>query len=195
MPNFGVFRFLADTHALDANQWIGNAFAFPRVPSYFPVDDLCTPRVDQFCGWSGSYVTKQVVTQSGKVIALSGAGWSQGTVPMQYWPEVKYINTAVRHATTMEAAGSMVALAGMNSVGQNILTLYDPDADTDTTVIGGGSEIEIYHLGYSPSQNALFFDGLRFSDNQYVVGQVAVPSGSVSILGTTPGRLGTMAAF
>jgi hypothetical protein len=34
------------------------------------------------------------------------------------------------------------------------------------------NEIEIYNMNYVASTNMIMFDGLRFSDNQYVIGQV-----------------------
>jgi hypothetical protein len=50
--------------------------------------------------------------------------------------------------------------------------LYNTSTDTEQVLIPASTEIEVYHLNYVASINKIMFDGLRFSDNKYVIGQV-----------------------
>jgi len=39
----------------------------------------------------------------------------------------------------------------------------------------GSNQIEIYSMTYVPALGKVMFSGLRFSDNSYVVGEIAIP--------------------
>jgi hypothetical protein len=71
-----------------------------------------------------------------------------------------------------------IIMAGVNTNGQNILTIYDTTAGTERKLIDETKEIEIYRLNYV-SSNKIMFDGLRFADNKYVIGQVDLSTGAV----------------
>ena len=49
---------------------------------------------------------------------------------------------------------------------------YDPVKGSETVLVGNGGEVEIYNVRWSPSNDRIYFDGLRFSDNKYVLGYV-----------------------
>jgi hypothetical protein len=195
----GVNRFLASTKELDPNPWIsGNTNGQQSKEGWTPywsADEICASvsTQDTFCGHYGTFVSKWQVTQSGKVIALT-TGSPRGRL-LQYWPDVKYLNTAVSSVQHLAPAGNKLAVSGTNDVGQNILTLYDPESDTEQTLIGAASETEIYNLAYSSGTGELFFDGLRFSNNTYVVGKVNVSSGAITYLGTTLTSFSDFQAF
>jgi hypothetical protein len=65
-------------------------------------------------------------------------------------------------------------LAGTNAAGTNLLTIYDTSNGNETIVIDGTNEIEIYNMTYVVSTNKIMFNGLRFADNQFVVGEVSL---------------------
>jgi hypothetical protein len=91
---------------------------------------------------------------------------------VQYFPNVVGASTSVKNVGVMEPALSSLILTGTNSAGLNITTLYDTSSDTEQVLIPDSNEIEVYHLNYVASTNKVMFDGLRFSDNKYVIGQV-----------------------
>jgi hypothetical protein len=191
----GVNRFLAATKTLDNNLWISGNVNNQQVTPYWAADEICrsvSPQ-DTFCGNYGTYVSKWQVTQSGKVIALTSA-FPRGRL-MEYWPEVKYLNTAVSSVQQLAPAGSKFVVSGTNDVGQNILTLYDPETDSEQMLIGPANETEIYNLTYASSNGEIFFDGLRFSNNTYVVGKVNVVTRVLTYLGTTTTAFSSFQAF
>jgi hypothetical protein len=66
---------------------------------------------------------------------------------------------------------SHIIIAGVNQNEKNVLSLFNTSDNSEIQLIGPDNEIEIYHLNYVASSNKIMFDGLRFSDNKYVIGQ------------------------
>ena len=69
-----------------------------------------------------------------------------------------------------------------------MLTLYNTSTDSEKQLLGPGNEIEIYHLNYVAKGNKVLFDGLRFADNKYVLGQVDLSTNDVTASATTTGK-------
>lgn len=194
MEETGIRRLLTATKTLDPIYWTGGAINNrPAPPTYFPVEDFCTPRVDAFCGSWGTSITKSVITQEGKVLVQVGAPGSQTL--MQYWPDVRYLSTAVTKVTKMESAGEMLFLAGPNQNGDNIAAFFTPANGTEQVVISPSNQIEIYNASYSADTRKVIFDGLRFADNQRVIGEISVDTGAVTVHATNAGRLSNLQAF
>jgi len=66
-----------------------------------------------------------------------------------------------------------------------VMTLYNTDTYAETPLLGPSSptgQIEIYHLSYNASDNSVWFDGLQFSDNQYVIGNVNLSTHQVTVV-------------
>jgi hypothetical protein len=55
--------------------------------------------------------------------------------------------------------------------------------------VPASNEIEMYHLNYVASSNKIMFDGLRFSDNKYVIGQIDLNTGQVNSSQTGSSKL------
>jgi len=53
---------------------------------------------------------------------------------------------------------------------------------SERELIGPDNEIEIYHLNYVADGNKILFDGLRFSDNQYVIGEYDLTTNQLSVV-------------
>ena len=137
-------------------------------------------------------MTSFVVTQSGTVFALAGIA-NRRLIKM--WPDVAPATTAVTRVTSMREAGNMFVITGTNSSGTYITTAYDPATDSERTLISPSSEVEIYNMAYSSSTGEIFFDGLRFSNNAYVIGKVNVSTGAITYLGTTLTSFSDFQAF
>jgi hypothetical protein len=82
-----------------------------------------------------------------------------------------------------------IILSGTDLNGKNITTIYNTSTDTEQVLIPASTEIEVYHLNYVASTNKIMFDGLRFSDNKYVIGQVDLNTKVVSASQTGSSKL------
>ena len=122
-----------------------------------------------FCTATGAFIQGLVTTVSGKVFAVAGQGAESNL--MQYYPALASVTTAVKKIGVSQGVLNHVVLAGLNADDRYILTLYDTSNDTELQLLGPDNEIEIYHLNYVATTNRIMFDGLRFSDNKYVIGQ------------------------
>jgi hypothetical protein len=103
------------------------------------------------------------------MFAISGYG-ANGLL-MQYYPELAKPSTAVRKVAVAQGVLTNVILAGLNSSDRNVMTLFNTTDQSELELLGESNEIEIYHLNYVAATNRIMFDGLRFSDNKYVIGQ------------------------
>jgi hypothetical protein len=170
-----VSRFLNGTRQLDSSPWISNSGgSVLPVPSFatesFCSGDLLTIRY-AFCGWSGAMIQDSFTTSDGKVFAISGST-GQGGMLMQYYPSVGVGTTAVQKVYSAQSVGNELVLSGLNSTGQNITNLYDTSTGLEAPIFDATNEMEIYHLTYVPETHKMLFDGLRFSDNKYVFGEI-----------------------
>ncbi len=191
---FGVTRLINSTKTLDAVMWINSSWATSNGPAYFSRESICAgSESTYFCSTSGSRAIDFQITQSGRVLALSGG--SAGYVLAEYWPNPRRILTSVSSITTMRAAGDELILSGTNGAGQNVTYAYNPQTGVERALIPAASQTEIYHLAYSSSTGEVFFDGLRFSNNSYVVGKVNVSTGELTYLGTTGVSFSDFQAF
>ena len=172
--NFGVRRFLESTNQLEGKFWISSGMNNGS-PTYYGTADFCSGPFQTlryaFCGLAGSYIQDSFTTDDGKVYAIAG-GQGQGGLLMQYYPTVQVGTTAVERIFAAQSVGSDLVLAGLNSNSQNVTNFYDTATGLEAPVFGPANEIEIYHLTYVPETHKMLFDGLRFSDNKYVLGEI-----------------------
>lgn len=134
----------------------------------------------------GVYIRQSFNTLSGKTFVNAGNA-PMGTL-MQYYPQVKRATTVVDKMTIGQVIVDYIIMAGVNVNGQNVLTLYDTNTGSERKLIDETKEIEIYRLNYV-SSNKIMFDGLRFSDNKYVIGQVDLSTGVVTASQTGSDKL------
>ena len=187
LANMGVRRFIASSSTMDSSYWIsGNTNGVPRT-AFFDVGAASgTPqRIQALEPFYGTLVRRLVVTSANKVYAITG------TTPtlVQYFPVVSQPTTAVKSVGVMQRVLTYLVMSGTNAGGQNITTLYNTSTDTEQVLIPASNEIEIYHLNYAASSNKIMFDGLRFSDNKYVLGQVDLNTGQVTASQTGTSKL------
>jgi hypothetical protein len=160
-----VQRYDSASNSLESKAWIGEGDA------YYEPEAICAG-----CGsipWPSA--PHFAATSNGDVFSYPG-----GTLA-RYYSVPAAMKTEVKTVTTIVAAGSRLILSGLNESGQNVTVAYDPATETDAPLIGPAEETEVYHLSYAPSTNRVLFDGLRFADNRYVIGEVDLSGGQVSI--------------
>ena len=195
--NFGVRRFLTASGAVESKFWISSDINAETPERYFDAADYCGDDVraerEGFCGMYGSAITASFRTTDGKLYVLAGHGAE--SVLMQYFPTVDVPATAVRKVSAAQGVITNLVLAGLNDADQNVMTLFNTSTETETQLIGPDNEIEIYHLNYVANGNKVMFDGLRFADNKYVLGQVELDTGELTVSATSTGKLADFQTF
>ena len=141
----------------------------------------------------GASIKGTYLTGDGKVFAVAGSG-ADGSL-MQYYPDVRVPTTAVTKVSVAQSVITNLILAGRNQQDKNVLTLYNTSTGTERQLLGPENEIEIYHLNYVASGNKVLFDGLRFADNKYVLGQVDLNTNEVTVSATTAGKWADFQTF
>jgi hypothetical protein len=168
----GVFRYSIDQGKSDESPWIANTYS-SETKSQTDVSSLCFKMNGPFCAGSGAYVREVFNIGTDRTMAISGMlGGSGATELMQYYPTVERANTVISSITVWLQVGKKLLLAGTGKGGKNLLSLYDPETFQETLLLDASNEIEIYNLGYVASANKVMFNGLSFSNGQYVVGDI-----------------------
>lgn len=180
--SLAVGRFLTATNQLDTKYWIGSSSAEPAADFYFDRDAFCSDGQAAtragFCQGNGAMLRDSATTSDGQVFVIAGSG--ANNILARYYPGLVFPDIAIR-PTAVVAAGRKLVLAGLSGTGQNVISIYDPASDEAATVVGPDNEIEAYHFSYSPSRNEVLFDGLRFSDNTYVLGRIDMDTNAVTV--------------
>ena len=172
-PVFGIARYLSGTGALEDQKWMTMDINGLTEPRYYDCNDFPSIGTGGYCG---SSIRGIHTTSDGKVYVAALRGSGEGAL-MQYYPAVSEATTVVTKVTVMSGALTNVIVAGLDDSDQNRLFLYNTTNDTEIDLLGG-QEIEVYHVSFRASDNILMFDGLRFSDNKYVICQVDFSNGN-----------------
>ena len=135
----------------------------------------------RFC--SEPYQLRQQLhrTIDGKVYGVAGWQWGDDSPTSigMYYPTPRLFTTAVVNATTVLPVLDKMFLTGLDENEDYITTYLNLSNNEETTIIDTDEDLEIYHLSFLASNNRLMFDGLRFADNNYVIGYVDMATGDV----------------
>jgi len=176
-PYFGVYKLPVALTNFDGNTpYIGGNQNSP----VYNVNDLAmghdSTYVEHFIFTCGSTIVKCVKTDDGRAIVLAGAQLTPKTI-VQYYPIPKIIEpTLIDRPTLIEKMTNLLLIAGTKN-GTNTLISYDPATSNETSLLD--ENIEIYHLK-SLYDGYIWFDGLKFSGNQYVVGKIQITNNPAS---------------
>jgi sugar lactone lactonase YvrE len=166
---FTLARYLTATDEFDPIGWIDQT-----QEAYY----ACPPDVS--CYYNNFNPTNSILkTTNGEVFINNGR-------LIQYYPIVSAVNTTIADVTVSKSILTYILLAGLDSDEANKLVLYDTATDTETDLLGG-EDIEVYHVNYlnSSSHQTVMFDGLRFSDNEYVLCQIDLTDNNTLICSKT----------
>jgi hypothetical protein len=173
---YDIYRFLTDTMQLDPAAWLdgggfGSTAHFHCGAPWLPNTSSPTCIFDAH---------KRAVTSDGQVFVRN-----RGEARLfKVYPTYEGVNlSTVAETVLLRAVGTQVLVVGRSANGANLLTKYDPATGAETPLIDAGNEIELYHLNPVDDTTAMF-DGLRFSDNTVVVGQIDVTTGQVTVVNT-----------
>ena len=185
---WGYKRYIADESRIESDFWIAPQGGV--LSTRFNSVDICPVmpvRNNAFCTGAGH--TKLVIrTSTQKVLLLQTYNGMKSSLT-QVYPTLAEVTSEVATIGIAQRVLDYVIMSGSNSNGQNITTLYNISTNTEQNLIPASNEIEVYHLNYVASSNKIMFDGLRFSDNKYVLGQVDLNSGLVTASQTGSSKL------
>ena len=187
---WGYKRYITAESRMDPDYWITSQAGGSPV-SRFNLADICTVgqsiKNNAFCTGAGH--TKLVVrTLSQKVLLLQTYNGMDSSVT-QVFPTLAEVASEVKSVGIAQAVLDYIILSGTNAGSKNITTLYNVSTGTEQVLIPATTEIEVYHLNYVASTNKIMFDGLRFSDNKYVIGQVDLNTRTVTASQTGSSKL------
>jgi hypothetical protein len=173
---FGIKQYDTSTGRLKSKYWIGgNVNGIDRDVDN-DADQICEvfdlTMGQGFCGNYGTQVSGLYSILGQKSFAIAGGSGQSGTRLMQYYPTVEPANSVISSVTRAQRVITAILIAGVDSDGVNMLTVYDTGSKQETILIDALNEVEIYNMTYVLSTNSVMFNGLRFSDNTYVVGEI-----------------------
>ena len=188
--SWGYKRYITNESRIESDFWIvSQAGGSPT--SRFNLRDVCLEgqlfKDDAFC--SGAGITRLVIrTLSQKVLLLQTYNGKNSSIT-QVNPTFIGLTSEVKSVGVAQSVLDYIILSGTNGSSKNVTTLYNSSTDTEQVLIPAATEIEVYHLNYVASTNKIMFDGLRFSDNKYVIGQVDLNTRTVTASQTGSSKL------
>ena len=148
-------RYLIASSQLDVRPWA----------SWPGSSDCKDPYDTGYIGYlNGSFNPRVWILANGLVMSL------RNTELVYMYPKLKKASQSLSRISFGIPALTSAILVGTNSSGINQMILYDSTNDSSSMLVDGSSEIEFYHVNWNVSLNRVYFDGLRFSDNKYVIG-------------------------
>jgi hypothetical protein len=147
-------RYLVASSQLDARPWAS-----------WGSNGCSNPYDTGYIGFLSGFFNPRVwILANGLVMSL------RNTELVYMYPTMKTASQSLSRISFGIPALTSAILVGTNSSGVNQMLLYDSTNDSSTMLVDGSSEIEFYHVRWNVSLNRVYFDGLRFSDNKYVIG-------------------------
>lgn len=176
----GIYRMSQNANTLEAQPWMGYSKIYNSQNQ--TMEDLPAPLAFD-CAWPytdstlgpllgtangcGALAKYAHRTPDGKVFFIRYTNQL-----FRYFPTVSKPATIVDQISIARGVLGSIILSGLNSNGENILSLFNTTDNSEVELLGPEREIEIYRLNYVAAENKVMFDGLRFSDGKYVIGQV-----------------------
>jgi hypothetical protein len=173
----GVRRYLTSTGALDSKWWISG---FDFINSHFQTASVCNgssgyQKYPGYCGTQGSFLSTSFNIGNSSTVVVAGLRGQNGTTLMQYYPTVEPLSTSIKNVTLAQMVGNKLILAGSTDDSVNSLVVFDLATYQETILVDASNEVEVYNMSYIAGTNKIMFNGLRFSDNTFVVGEVDMP--------------------
>lgn len=177
---YAVWRYLVDSDQLDPRPWIDFPQSAPDLNAHYLCTDLWQPFNNE-CMSTFAIPKSLQNTQNGQALGPINSHTDTGFI-VRYYPTPKVLATSVKAPTVSMTVLNTLFVAGVKADNTNTLIAYDSVAETEQVLLSPSQEVEIYHLDFSGRNNRLVFDGLRFSDNKQVIGQVNMSNGQVTMV-------------
>jgi hypothetical protein len=174
----GIKRFLTSTNSVDARDWVSRMYFTANNPyqlmTFCSIPNEVRNKNYPTACLQPQNVTQLMTTSNGRVLGVVGSQASTKQV-ISLYPTVEPVETVVSTATLVYQFVNKIVIAGSDGAGINTLSVYDPVTYQETVIIDQSNQTEIYGVAYVPTTGKLLFNGLRFSDNSVVVGEVDMP--------------------
>lgn len=181
-----ISRYLVTEERMDPRPWIDFPQGAPDLNAHYYCEALFTAA--GFGGCHTGWVTPVGLfnTIDGQSIGAIGKGSGyygadQTGFLLRIVPTPEFVTTAIAAPTVALSVMDTLLLAGMKVDNTFTLVAFDTGTDTERELLDAAQEVEIYHLAFSGSTNRVMFDGLRFSDNKFVIGSVDMGTGEVNM--------------
>jgi len=170
----GVIKVLP-TGMIEPQCWIGDDIGHicTGANSVHNVSEVCANAglslENYACGINGTFGAdiEQLVRINNQVFVISAAPVKK---VWKYYPTVEFVSTSIVSTTMMRAYEGKIFIAGLDGNSNNRLISYEINTQVETDLLPGNN-IEIYHLNVK-ADGKIYFDGLNFDTNKYVVGVV-----------------------
>jgi hypothetical protein len=174
----GVRRYLSSSQAMDPKSWIAG---YDNNDSYFSTRALCSDRttananVGLCTSGGGAVISAAFNVGNSSTVVVAGWRGSGGTTLVEYFPTVTPLSVSVRNVTLASMVGNKLIIAGTTEAGVNTLSVLDLTTYQETVLIDSSNEVEVYNMSYIAATNKVMFNGLKFSNNSFVVGEFDLP--------------------
>jgi hypothetical protein len=113
---------------------------------------------------------------------------------VRLYPTAGFVNTLVRSVRLLKPFGQGLFLAGTDQDGVQTVSFLDLLSESEQRLLPPDLQVEVYSVSPMASGTQILFDGLRFSDTSYVVGQIDLVSGALNMVAAGP-RLRDLQVF
>ncbi len=165
----GMFRYLTASQTLDGDLWIGCANSYTNC--HYDGDTVLT--------YGTSY--KKFFESNDRVFGIDDRGLRPGLFALYPTPAAVPLVGLSSIRTGASAGSDRIVLAGVKASGVNGLLAYNVGTAAETDLLGANN-VEVYQV--SASAQKVYFEGLRFSDNAFVVGEVGVDGTGLTVVAT-----------
>jgi hypothetical protein len=181
----GIKKYNVASDSVDSMYWISGRRNGSLPPTVNDVSPLCTGSNyftnASFCMNFGTETKSSHSPVGGKTFITAGYGDS---ILIQVYPTLSAPQISIKKISIAKTLGGGIVVAGLDAGNRNKLIYFNADSGSETTLLPSNNEFEIYHMAYNASMNKLMFDGLRFSDNKYVFGQIDLGTNELNIFTT-----------
>lgn len=170
-----IRRYLTGSQTVDSQDWINrnDPWSASNARHTLPRCGTWTSSMPYIC-MNPSSIAKTFTTTDGRVFGLVGMGMSTNEL-VQLYPTPEIVNTVLKKISVVYQVGTKLVLAGTNAAGTNMLTVYEPSTYQETIIVDQTNETEVYSIAYVAQTGKILFNGLKFSNNSLVVGEVDLP--------------------
>jgi len=180
VSNDSIRRYLTSSQSVDPMDWLNRASWTGTTARYV------LPQCNQAKGSSSntsylsavcmmpSSIYKIYTTTDARVFGLVAMGSATNEL-ISLYPTPEVVNTVLKKISVVYQVGTKLVLAGTNAAGTNMLTVYEPSTYQETIIVDQSNETEVYSIAYVAQTGKILFNGLRFSNNSLVVGEVDLP--------------------
>lgn len=168
-----IRRYLTSSGVVDQRDWL-TSISNTQPNSYNSIPS-CDPQLwtMTICRSPSSF-SRTFSTSDGQVLGVSNFGSTNNEL-VRLYPKTELANTILKKISVVYQVGTKLVLAGTNAAGTNMLTVYEPSTYQETVIVDATNETEVYSVAYIPQTGKLLFNGLKFSNNSLVVGEVDLP--------------------